>query len=121
MIDVRTTAEWSFVGVPDLSETNRPLWLVEWRCFPQMAANATFVDDVQTKLQASQPSSVFFICRSGARSYEAAASLRAALSNTGTQIKLFNVEEGFEGDLDDERHRGRLNGWKARGLPWRQA
>jgi hypothetical protein len=32
----------------------------------------------------------------------------------------YNIAGGFEGDPDTERHRGRVNGWKADGLPWRQ-
>jgi hypothetical protein len=31
-----------------------------------------------------------------------------------------NVAGGFEGPLDDDRHRGSADGWKAAGLPWLQ-
>jgi hypothetical protein len=31
-----------------------------------------------------------------------------------------NVAGGFEGPLDDDRHRGSAGGWKATGLPWIQ-
>ena len=59
---------------------------------------------------------IYCICRSGARSASAASALtEAGFSN------CFNVAEGFEGDLDDSRHRGQANGWKARGLPWIQS
>jgi hypothetical protein len=34
--------------------------------------------------------------------------------------RVFNVQEGFEGDLDDRLQRGHLNGWRRAGLPWVQ-
>ena len=44
-----------------------------------------------------------------------------AFAAKGQAVDCVNVAEGFEGDLDGERHRGNLNGWKARGLSWRQS
>jgi len=32
----------------------------------------------------------------------------------------YNVLDGFEGDLDEAKHRGGT-GWKAVGLPWKQS
>lgn len=124
LVDVRTRAEWAFVGVPDLSATGRPLWLVEWVGFPQMARNPDFLDELAAHIDAERhgdvPARLLFICRSGGRSMAAAESVAAALAERGVAAHCTNVAEGFEGDLDAEGHRGRRNGWKLRGLPWRQ-
>jgi hypothetical protein len=44
----------------------------------------------------------------------AEAATRAQFANA------FNVLEGFEGDIDIERRRGRVGGWRFHGLPWIQ-
>lgn len=119
LVDVRTTAEWSFVGVPDLSSIGRNVVRVEWQSFPTMARNAQFEASVAEQLKAAgaTPSTpIFFLCRSGARSQAAAAAMTAA----GYQ-KCFNVAAGFEGDLNAQKHRGQTSGWKVDGLPWVQA
>lgn len=121
LIDVRTRAEWSFVGVPELSATGRPLWLVEWVGFPGLARNPAFLDELSDQMDGSVPERLLFICRSGARSLAAAEAAAAALAAQGVDAHCANVAEGFEGDLDAEGRRGRINGWKARGLPWRQS
>ena len=46
LVDVRTTAEWNFVGTPDLSGAGREPVLIEWQVFPTMDVNASFVDAV---------------------------------------------------------------------------
>ena len=118
LVDVRTTAEWSFVGVPDLSGLGRSLHLVEWQNFPSMAPNPAFVQDAADAVLgagAAKNSPVLFICRSGARSRAAA----IAMTQAGFS-RVYNVAGGFEGDLDPDRHRGRKNGWKAASLPWKQ-
>ncbi len=118
MIDVRTRAEWVFTGLPDVSATGKPIWPVEWVTFPEMAPNALFMDQLLERSGGDLPERLFFICRSGARSMSAA---RHVASLAGDRpVHCTNVAEGFEGDVDVEGHRGSLNGWKARGLPWRQ-
>lgn len=119
LIDVRTKAEWAFVGVPDLSSAGKKLIGVEWQSYPTMELNAEFVSRVTQAANdcgASGDANVFVICRSGARSMAAA----IALSEAGFTV-VHNVAGGFEGDLDGGRHRGRSNGWKASGLPWSQS
>ena len=117
LVDVRTRAEWSFVGLPDLSGAGKEPVLVEWQQFPTMAQNAGFAADLVAMLgTARREAPVFFLCRSGARSKAAA----IAMSNSGF-ANCFNVAGGFEGDLDGERHRGARNGWKAADLPWVQS
>ena len=116
LVDVRTRAEWNFVGLPDLSEVGRDVALVEWQMFPAMQVNPGFVADTAAAAGPDKTAPVLFRCRSGARSRSAA----IALPQAG-YTKAYNVAGGFEGDLDGERHRGTRNGWKAAGLPWKQS
>jgi rhodanese-related sulfurtransferase len=118
LIDVRTIAEWAYVGLPDLSSINKRPVLVEWQSFPDERLNAAFTDRVAEALGAigaTKDSELLFICRSGVRSLKAA----RAMAATGYS-RCRNVADGFEGPLDTDRHRGRLGGWKAKGLPWVQ-
>jgi rhodanese-related sulfurtransferase len=121
LIDVRTQAEWGFVGIPDLGGLSSGLIFVEWSCFPDMSVNSRFVAEMTEKLEGNVPSQCLFICRSGARSLRAAEAVASHLSETGGTANCFNVAEGFEGDLNASGHRGTLNGWKSRGLAWRQS
>jgi len=120
LIDVRTRAEWAFVGVPDIGATGAEFWPIEWVDFPDMTRNPGFVDEVMTRLNGHPPGRLLFICRSGARSMAAAQATAMALAGQGLAAHCTNVAEGFEGDLDPGGHRGKANGWKVRGLPWRQ-
>jgi rhodanese-related sulfurtransferase len=118
LVDVRTTAEWAYVGLPDLSAAGRPLIALEWQSFPSGAVNPDFAVALRTELEArnigrDQP--LFFLCRSGGRSARAAAAMTAA-----GYTNCFNVAGGFEGRPDEEGHRGTVEGWKVAGLPWRQ-
>jgi rhodanese-related sulfurtransferase len=118
LIDVRTAAEWSFVGVPDLKDVGKKLIQIEWQSYPDGELNARFADILQEALGRvghTQESDLFFICRSGARSMMAAQSA----ARVGF-VNCHNVADGFEGHLDADRKRGRTSGWKARGLPWVQ-
>jgi len=118
LVDVRTVAEWSFVGLPDLSPLEREPHRVEWQSYPGMQINPNFVADTAERLQAAgagPDTPVLFLCRSGARSRAAA----TAMTRAGFQ-QAFNIASGFEGEIDREGHRGKINGWKASGLPWRQ-
>ena len=114
LVDVRTKAEWNFVGIPDLSEASKEPVLIEWQIFPTMEVNPSFVDAVAAASpDKSQP--IYFLCRSGARSKSAA----MALTQSG-YAACFNISEGFEGPHNQNRHRGSTSGWKASGLPWVQ-
>ena len=118
LVDVRTQAEWSFVGLPDLSSLNRGVHCIEWQSFPAMSANPDFAaeaDAAVTGAGAGKDAPILFLCRSGARSRAAA----IAMTSAG-YARAYNVAGGFEGDLDPARHRGTKNGWKAQGLPWKQ-
>ena len=120
LVDVRTRAEWAYVGLPDISELGKKLILVEWRLFPTMAANSQFEIELRNNLGDTIPSNLYFICRSGARSREAAESFTRSMKIEKRQTRCVNVAEGFEGDLDRHGHRGRKNGWKFSGLSWSQ-
>ncbi len=120
LIDVRTRAEWAFTGMPDLSDLGKEVLAVEWVSFPSMAPNPQFYEEVLAKSGGTLPDRLFFICRSGARSMAAARAVAAEGEARGRPVHCTNVAEGFEGDLDDRRHRGSRNGWKVQGLPWRQ-
>ncbi len=121
LVDVRTRAEWGFVGVPDLEEAGHMPLLIEWSSFPDMSLNPRFAEEVMEALGAPPQGPLLFLCRSGARSLKAAEAIAAHLAQAGQAVECFNVAEGFEGDLDPAGHRGGLNGWKARGLAWRQS
>ncbi len=119
LIDVRTRAEWAFVGVADLAPIGKQPVLIEWQSYPTMQVNSRFLDELAAalgELSASRETPLFFLCRSGARSAAAAASATAAGYAT-----CFNIADGFEGRLDVTRHRGSVEGWKAAGLPWVQS
>ncbi len=121
LIDVRTRAEWGFVGVPDLEGTAHEAIFVEWARWPDMSVNPRFVAEVLDAVGEGNSGPFLFLCRSGARSLRAAAAVTEHLSQDGRSVVCLNVAEGFEGDLDARGHRGGLNGWKARGLAWRQS
>lgn len=121
LIDVRTRAEWSFVGVPDLSAAGAEPALIEWQSFPTMAVNPDFAEAALGAIASTGAETAYFLCRSGARSLRAALVTAQAASAAARRLTCFNIVEGFEGDLNPDGKRGALNGWKARGLPWRQS
>jgi rhodanese-related sulfurtransferase len=108
LIDVRTQAEWEYVGrVPDSV-------LIEWNSYPSGERNPQFLEELQAKV-AKTEAPVMFLCRSGARSHNAAvAATLAGYANS------YNVLEGFEGDKDAHGHRNTVGGWRVAGLPWIQ-
>lgn len=115
LIDVRTPAEWAYVGVPDVSSLGKKVVFVPWLHFPSMELNARFAEQLE-QIGIAKGQSLYFICRSGVRSKAAAQEMtRLGFSS------CFNLQDGFEGNLDANRHRGSIGGWKAAGLPWVQS
>lgn len=107
LVDVRTRAEWSYVGrIPGAVE-------IEWQSYPNGQPNPNFLRELEAQVDKEVP--VMFICRSGARSHAAAAVAAAA-----GYSQAFNVLEGFEGDKDTQGHRNTVGGWRVAGLPWFQ-
>lgn len=118
LIDVRTMAEWMFVGVPDLNGVNKQTHTIEWQKFPTMQVNTEFVsgaEEAVTKAGSDMESEIYCLCRSGVRSIAAA----QALTDAGFS-KVYNVLDGFEGNHNEEGKRGLRAGWKFNELPWVQ-
>jgi rhodanese-related sulfurtransferase len=114
LVDVRTDAEWNFVGVPDLSGIGKQTVLIPWQVYPTMQMNGAFAEHLR-KAGLTAEHRIYFICRSGARSLAAGQAAQAA-----GFPRAYNLADGFEGPVDAEGHRGTVAGWKATGLPWRQ-
>lgn len=107
LVDVRSAEERKFVGhVPGTLH-------VAWMHGLKLARNRRFLGELA--LKTSKDQIVLFICRSGKRSAAAA----EAATGAG-YVNAFNVQEGFEGDLDERQQRGRSGGWRSWGLPWVQ-
>jgi len=107
LIDVRTAEELKFVGhVPNTLH-------VPWASGTALTRNPRFVRELEQK--ASKDQVVLLLCRSGKRSVLAAeAATKAGFSN------VFNILEGFEGEIDAQQHRGNSDGWRYHSLPWIQ-
>ena len=115
LVDVRTHAEWAYVGLPDLAALNKKAATVQWSTYPDGAPNRAFLDELAA-VGIGKDTPVAFLCRSGARSVAAA----TAATSAG-YTAAYNVSDGFEGPPDATGHRGGQGGWKAAGLPWRQS
>jgi rhodanese-related sulfurtransferase len=108
LVDVRTRAEWDWVGrIPDAVE-------IELLTYPGSRPNTSFL--AQLEQQVDKESPVLFICRSGGRSHNA-----AMIAMQAGYTQCYNVLEGFEGDKDGTGHRNTKGGWRVAGLPWTQS
>lgn len=107
LVDVRTAEERKFVGhVPGSLH-------VAWASGTQLTRNPRFVRELEAKV--GKHASILLLCRSGKRSVLAAeAAAKAGFT------RVFNILEGFEGEIDDQQHRGSHDGWRRHGLPWVQ-
>lgn len=108
LVDVRTHAELDWVGRIPGAKT------IELRTYPDMQLNPGFMMQLAEQVDKNQP--VLFVCRSGARSSQA-----AQMASEAGFPECYNILEGFEGDKDELGHRGKISGWKAAGLPWEQS
>ena len=107
LVDVRTRAEWDWVGrIPGAVE-------IELLTYPGSRPNPSFLAELERQVDKQAP--VMFICRSGGRSHNA-----ALLAMQAGYTQCYNVLEGFEGDKDGQGHRNTKGGWRASGLPWVQ-
>ena len=106
LVDVRSDAEREWVGfVPGAVA-------LEWKHWPGMEVDPQFGDKVRAAVPPGKKA--VLLCRSGVRS------IAAARRATEMGIEAYNILEGFEGQPDAQGHRGRTDGWRLRGLPWRQ-
>lgn len=115
LVDVRTRAEWTFTGVPDVGEAGADPVLIEWQTYPTMQVDDRFGDALQEACP-DKSAPLYFLCRSGVRSLAA-----ARLARELGYERCYNITNGFEGPPDAEGHRGQVAGWKANRLPWRQS
>jgi len=108
LIDVRSAEERKFVGhVPGGLH-------VAWASGTALTRNPRFAREVEAKVK-DKTAPLLLLCRSGKRSAAAAEVLvKAGYTN------VFNVLEGFEGEIDSQQQRGKSDGWRYRGLPWVQ-
>jgi rhodanese-related sulfurtransferase len=108
LVDVRSRAELDWVGRVANSVD------IEWTTYPDMKRNPNFL--AQLEQQVDKEALVIFLCRSGVRSHHAAAA--ATLKGYSD---CYNVLEGFEGDMNSDKRRNTIGGWRAAGLPWFQS
>jgi rhodanese-related sulfurtransferase len=107
LVDVRTNEERVFTGyVPDSVH-------VAWATGTAFTRNPRFVREVEAKT--GKDNILILVCRSGNRSRLAATALKTA----GFE-HVYQVSEGFEGDLNEAQQRNSTGGWKYHRLPWIQ-
>ena len=116
LIDVRSSMEYLFVGHA------RGSVHVPWIDAPSWTVNPNFVTEVRKVMlggigigEHADDAPVLLICRSGKRSLEAG----KLLIENGF-MEVYNIAEGFEGELDSQHHRSTTGGWRYHGLPWEQ-
>jgi rhodanese-related sulfurtransferase len=107
LVDVRSAEERKFVGhVPGSLH-------VPWATGTALTRNPRFVRELEART--GKHATVLLLCRSGKRSALAAdAAAKAGFTH------VFNVLEGFEGELDAHQQRGGGDGWRFHSLPWVQ-
>lgn len=106
LVDVRTDAERAWVGFVPGAQA------LAWKQWPDMAMNPEF--DAGAQALGGGGKKLLLLCRSGVRS------IAAAQRATELGLQAYNILEGFEGDPDEQAHRGHTGGWRYRGLPWQQ-
>ena len=107
LVDVRTTEERKFVGhVPGSLH-------VAWASGTNLTRNPRFARELEAKV--GKHANILLLCRSGKRSV-----LAAEVAAKAGFTRVFNVLEGFEGEIDEQQHRGGSDGWRWHGLPWVQ-
>lgn len=122
LIDVRTKEEANFVGIVDASDFFGRMAQIQWKFYPDMKLNQKFEDELNSiasknfNCDIKKDLKIFFLCRSGGRSDQA-----AYFANSKGYDNCYNIVSGFEGDLDNNNHRSLVNGWKSDKLPWVQS
>lgn len=114
LVDVRSAPEWQFSGLPNLKETPSTLQTIAWKIYPQFAVNTQFVEQLKAA-GVAENTPVFFLCKTGGRSTDAA----IAATSAG-YTHAYNITGGFEGAHNERGQRGTVDGWKAAQLPWEQ-
>jgi rhodanese-related sulfurtransferase len=116
LVDIRSSMEYLFVGHPT-GAIHIP-WIDE----PDWVVNPDFVTEVRKLIlggvicdEEAGCVPVILICRSGKRSKEAG----DLLIKEGLQ-NIYHIDEGFEGELNENHQRSTVGGWRFHGLPWEQ-
>jgi rhodanese-related sulfurtransferase len=116
LVDVRSNMEFLFVGHP------KGAVHIPWIDEPDWDVNPNFVRQIRELTlggiicdEGDGCAPIILICRSGKRSVEAG----QALLTAGFR-EVYNILDGFEGELDENHHRSSLGGWRYEGLPWEQ-
>ena len=112
LLDVRSMVEWAYVGIPDLASINKDVVTIEWSKMTGQP-NAAFSKQLEQAIPKDKK--LLVICRAGVRSH---AACQAAEQLGYTDV--YNIEDGFDGALDENGHRKSISGWCASGLPWSQ-
>lgn len=115
LVDVRTQAEWAFAGVPALDGVNKTVKMISWKFYPQFNVNPDFISQLEAAV-VDKTAPLYFLCKTGGRSTDAAIAATAA-----GYTQCYNIEGGFEGEINTNHQRGQVNGWKASKLPWQQS
>ena len=114
LIDIRSSMEFLFVGHP-VGAVH-----IHWIDEPDWDINPHFTADIRKLMlggvvcdteEGCAP--ILLICRSGKRSKEAG----EQLLKDGLK-RVYHIDEGFEGELNDHHQRSTINGWRFHGLPW---
>ena len=107
LVDVRSAEERKFVGyVPGSLH-------VPWASGTSLTRNPRFTRELEAKVGKDAP--ILLLCRSGKRS-----ALAAEAAAKAGFTRVFNILEGFEGEIDEQKHRGVGDGWRFHQLPWIQ-
>lgn len=116
LVDVRTQVEWQLIGRPDLASIGKEPIYLQWVTL--QGPNPKFIEELKTALEAKDVASdtpLYFMCQSGGRS-----KISAMQCTQLGYSACYNIAEGFEGELNELRHRNSVNGWKVADLPWTQ-
>ncbi|MCK5648798.1 MAG: rhodanese-like domain-containing protein [Gammaproteobacteria bacterium] len=115
LIDVRSSMEFLFVGHP------KGAVHIAWIDEPDWDINPNFVTEIRQLVlggvcgEDDEHPDIILICRSGKRSLQAG----QLLIDSGL-CNVFNIDEGFEGELNNDHQRSTLGGWRYHNLPWEQ-
>ena len=112
LLDVRSMVEWAYVGVPDLSSLGKNIVTIEWS---KMTGQPNAAFKKQLEVSVPKDKKLLVICRAGVRSHAAC----QAAEQLGYH-DVYNIEDGFDGQLNDAGHRKSVSGWCASQLPWTQ-
>jgi rhodanese-related sulfurtransferase len=110
LVDVRTAAEFIWVGHPNMSNVVNVSYKIEKK--GSFITNPSFVSDMNGIFGNNKDAHLILMCRSGVRSLAAAAALEAE-----GYTNVSNMEDGFEGEGKDIYGYRTVKGWKNSDLP----